>query len=141
MKEAEDDGEIVIKSMFLHLMTGERCKLLATSTSRSRKSQVLRGFEHIMEVSVPQDTKQLVEVTKISDQDRILQGAVEEIIDVSSPPPCEKSEELTEIDEMGQIISLERLQQRCVEQLVDMTAPHVRKELVEVMRLMSQERH
>ena len=61
-----------------------------------------------MEVSVPKDTEQFFEVTKISGQDRILQGAVEEIIDVSGPPPCEKSEEQTEIDEMGQIVSLER---------------------------------
>ena len=33
MKKAEDDGEIVIKSMFFHLMTGKRCKLRATSHS------------------------------------------------------------------------------------------------------------
>ena len=34
MKEAEDDCEIVIKSMFFHIMAGKRCKLRATSTSR-----------------------------------------------------------------------------------------------------------
>ena len=39
MKEAEDDGEIVIKSMFLHLMTEQRSKVRATSTSRSWKPQ------------------------------------------------------------------------------------------------------
>ena len=38
------------------------------------------------------------------------------------------------------VISLERLQQRCVEQLVDMTAPRVMRALVEVVRLIHQER-
>ena len=42
---------------------------------------------------------------------------------------------------MVQIISLERLQQRGVEQLVDMAAPRVMKDLVEVVRLIPQERH
>ena len=49
--------------------------------------------------------------------------------------------EQTEIVEMVQIISLERLQQRGVEQLVDMAAPHFMKDLVKVMRLIPQERH
>ena len=43
--------------------------------------------------------------------------------------------------EMVQILLLERLQQRCVEQLVDMAAPRVMKALVEVVRLIPQERH
>ena len=85
--------------------------------------------------------EQLIEVAKFSDQDRILQRAVEEIIDVPSPRPFEKSEEQTEIGEMVQLISLERLQQRCVEPLVDMAAPRVMKDLVEVARLIPQERH
>ena len=42
---------------------------------------------------------------------------------------------------MVQILLLERLQQRCVEQLVDMAAPRVMKALVEVARLIPQERH
>ena len=66
---------------------------------------------------------------------------MEEIIDVPSPPPFEKTLEPTEIVEMVQIISLERLQQRSLEQLVDMTAPHVMKDLVKVVGLIPQERH
>ena len=42
---------------------------------------------------------------------------------------------------MVQLISLERLQQRGVEPLVDMAAPRVMKDLVEVARLIPQERH
>ena len=66
---------------------------------------------------------------------------MEEIIAVPSPRPFEKSEEQTEIGEIMQIISLESLQQRCVEQLVDMTATRVMKDLVEEVRLIPQERH
>ena len=100
-----------------------------------------RICEQIMEVPVPKDTQQLIEMATFSDQDRILQRALEQIIDVPGPPPFEKSEEQTEIGEMMQIISLERLQQRGVEQLVDMAATRVIIALVEVVRLIHQERH
>ena len=100
-----------------------------------------RICQQIMEVTVSQENEQFIEVAKIPGQDRILQSAVEEIIDVPGPRPFGKSEEQTEIAEMVQLISLERLQQRCVEQLVDMAATRVIIALVEVVRLIHQERH
>ena len=94
-----------------------------------------------MEVRVPKDTEQLIEVVKISGRDRILQGAVEEIIDDPDPRPFEKSVKQTEIVEMVQIISLERMKQRSVGQLVDRAAPHIMTDLGKVVGLIPQERH
>ena len=73
MKEAEDDGEIVIKNILFHLTTGERCKLRATSTPRSWKPQ-----EQLVDVPVPhtmgpspRTMEASVEVVEIFPQERV----------------------------------------------------------------------
>ena len=75
MKEAEDDGEIVIKNMFFHLMTGKK-KVHATRDIYLAMLEVARktrrcAVPHIMTPS-PRTMETSVDVVEIFDQKRVL---------------------------------------------------------------------
>ena len=65
---------------------------------------------------------------------------MEEIFDVPAPRHFEQTVEKIEIVQVVQTISSERLQHRTVEQLDDVAVPHVMNDIVEVVRLIPQER-
>ena len=71
---------------------------------------------------------------KIVLQDRILQGAVEQILDV---PVLEKAERLAEVPK---IVSQGEIQQRTVEQTFDILVPQDEEELAEFLKTSSQDR-
>ena len=72
-----------------------------------------RTCEQVVDVRMPQVVGQVLEVPKISNQDRDLHGTVEQILDVLVP---EMAKQLVEVPET---ISPDRIQQRIVEQIVD----------------------
>ena len=83
---------------------------------------------------MPQVVGQVLEVPKISSQDRDLHGTVEQILDVLVP---EMAKQLVEVPET---ISPDRIQQRTVEQIVDASVPQAEEELADVFRVFSQDR-
>ena len=70
-----------------------------------------RICEQIVDVQVPQDVEQAIEVLKISSQDRDLHGTVEQIPDVPVP---EMVEQLVKLPET---VSDDRIQQRTAEHI------------------------
>ena len=93
-----------------------------------------RTCEQVVDVRMPQVVGQVLEVPKISSQDRDLHGTVEQILDVLVP---EMAKQLVEVPET---ISPDRIQQRSVEQIVDASVPQAVEELAEVFRVFSQDR-
>ena len=90
--------------------------------------------EQIVDIHVPQDVGQVLEVPKIPSQDRILQCTVEQIIDV---PVLEKAERLAEVPK---IVSQDKIQQRSVEQTSDILVPQDVEEPAEFFKASSQDR-
>ena len=71
---------------------------------------------------------------KIVLQDRILQGTMEQILDV---PVLEKADQLVEVPKT---VSQDRIQQRTVEQIVDVPFPQAAEEPAEFLKVFSQDR-
>ena len=90
--------------------------------------------EQIVDVHVPQDVGQVLEVPKIPSRDRILQCTVEQILYV---PVLEKGEQLAEVPK---IVSQDRIQQRTVEQTVDILVPQDVEGPAEFFKASSQDR-
>ena len=82
---------------------------------------------------MPQVVGQVLEVFKISSQDRDLHGTVEQIVDVLVR---EMAEQLVEVPET---VSRNGVQQRTVEQIVDASVPQAVDELAEVSKVFSQD--
>ena len=90
--------------------------------------------EQIVDVHVPQDVGQVLEMPKIPSRERILQCTVEQILDVPMP---EKAEQLAEVPK---IVSQDRIQQRTVEQNVDILVPQDVEEPAEFFKASSKDR-
>ena len=83
---------------------------------------------------MPQVVGQVLEVPKISSQDRDLHGTVEQILGVLVP------EMTKQLVEMPETVSRDGVQQRTVEQIVDAPVPQAVEELAEVSKVFSQDR-
>ena len=90
--------------------------------------------EQMVDVHVPQDVGQVLEVPKIQSRDRILQCTGEQILDV---PALEKAEQLAEVPK---IVPQDRIQQRTVEHTVDILVPQDVEERAEFFKASSQDR-
>ena len=93
-----------------------------------------RTCEQVVDVRMPQVVGQVLEVPKISSQDRDLHGTVEQIPDVLVP---EMVEQLTKLPKTE---SDDRTQQRTAECIVNIPVSQGVKELVVVFRVFSQDR-
>ena len=90
-----------------------------------------RICEQIVDVQVPQDVEQAIEVLKISSQDRDLHGTVEQIPDILV---LETVEQLVKLPET---VSDDGVQQRTVEQIPDAPVPQAVEELADRLSMVS----
>ena len=77
--------------------------------SRRLRSELQRTCEQVVDVRTPQAVGQVLEVLKVSSQDRNLQGAVEQIPDILVPEMVEQ------LVKLPKTVSDDGVQQRTVE--------------------------